>query len=48
VIAFLGSEPVDRETLLTKSDVITIYVSRTPDTRGMLRTGGFQTMKESA
>lgn len=43
-----GVSPVDRETLFAKSDLVTIHVPRTPETRGMLGIEDFRAMKETA
>jgi len=43
-----GVSLVDRETLFAESDLVTIHVPRTPETRGMLGAEDFRAMKESA
>ena len=44
----LGVTLVDKETLLRESDLITIHVPRTPETKGMLGIEDFRMMKETA
>ncbi|MFB6192466.1 MAG: NAD(P)-dependent oxidoreductase [Haloarculaceae archaeon] len=43
-----GVALVDRERLFAESDLVTIHVPRTPETRGMLGIEDFRAMKESA
>ena len=43
-----GVDLVDKETLLSESDLITIHVPSTPETRGMLGIDDFRKMKETA
>jgi D-3-phosphoglycerate dehydrogenase len=46
--ADLGVSLVDRATLLAESDLVTIHVPRTPETRGLFGAEAFRAMKESA
>lgn len=43
-----GAEPVDRDTMLSEADVISIHVDGRPENRGLVDTGALERMKEDA